>query len=640
MAEGDFASERRAECPSCGAPIAFLLGSSRAAVCGFCRFSVVRSDRDLSLLGKVADLVPTAAPIAVGDEGAIGGRAFRVLGRMQLDHGRGPWDEWYVAFADQSWGWLARAEGVWYQTFARDCEAPPAWEALAPGTETTLAGTGTVRWTVAERGGSAVLSAEGELPFPVDPRGSGRYVDLEGDEGAFATLDYGDGTEPPQLFSGRALRADALTLRKKALGPRPVEKVAVQKLACPICGAPIAIFVPSETQRCACAACGSVLDHQAGALSLLMQLERPTIAPLIPLGSEGMLRDARWVAVGFMQRHVRVDGETYAFREYLLHGDGGYAWLVEENHHWLFVTPLSASAVKAQLGMATHAGVAYRAFAKGEPEVDFVVGEFYWKVMRGDRAETVDYVAPPRMLSMERTDTEVSWSAGTYVTPREVAGAFGLKSLPTPTGIAPAQPNPHARSGGTKALALLVFLWFLLAFAYEFGNRKEVLMDTGLTLAGARGDESKPLAFSAPFTITKTSTIEVSLTSDIENGWVQAEAALVPEDGGEPRELSVLVEHYQGFSDGENWSEGSDRADGYFGSVAPGRYSLRIGASWEPYGVTSSYAATPSAQLKARSGVRSAWCSLATLALLVLPLVLRWVRWFQFEAKRNAESSV
>ena len=37
-------------------------------------------------------MVEPAAPIAVGDEGAIGGRAFRVLGRMQLDHGRGTLD--------------------------------------------------------------------------------------------------------------------------------------------------------------------------------------------------------------------------------------------------------------------------------------------------------------------------------------------------------------------------------------------------------------------------------------------------------------------------------------------------------------------------------------------------------------------
>src|ERR1700712_749875 len=96
---------RQAECPNCGAPVVFQLASSQALVCGYCRFAVVRSDRDLSAQGRVSDLVPPAAPIAVGDEGAVGNKTFHVLGRMQLDHGRGPWDEWYVSFTDQTWGW-------------------------------------------------------------------------------------------------------------------------------------------------------------------------------------------------------------------------------------------------------------------------------------------------------------------------------------------------------------------------------------------------------------------------------------------------------------------------------------------------------------------------------------------------------
>ena len=108
-------------------------------MCGYCRFSVVRSDRDLSVIGKVADLVPTAAPIAVGDSGSVGGKAFTVLGRTQLDHGRGPWDEWYIAFQDGTWGWLAYAQGNWYATWEvtpLPAQIPPwrwfpapAWEA-------------------------------------------------------------------------------------------------------------------------------------------------------------------------------------------------------------------------------------------------------------------------------------------------------------------------------------------------------------------------------------------------------------------------------------------------------------------------------------------------------------------------------
>ena len=643
-------SERRAECPNCGAPIVWRLATSHAAVCGYCRFSVVRSDRDLSTLGKLADLVPTAAPLAVGDEGAIEGRGFRVLGRQQLDHGRGPWDEWYLAFADRGWGWLARAEGRWYLTFPCECPSPPAWDALTPGSESQLDGTGSVRWKVAERGGSALLSAEGELPFAIDPQGSGRYVDLEGEAGAFATLDYGDGSTPVQLFAGRELASDAVTLGRKVLGPRPVEKVAVQRLACPTCGAPVPIFVPSETERCGCAACGALLDHRAGALRLLVQLEPPPLMPLIPLGTEGSLLGAPRTVIGFMQRHVRLEGELYAFREYLLHGDGGYAWLVEENHHWLYVAPISSSEVREGTGYAEHAGVRHRAFARGRPQVDLVIGEFYWKVAQGDEVETVDYIAPPRVLSVERSDSEVSWSAGHYLAPDVVCEAFGLARLPAPEGIAPAQPNPYAEGRGRYVFGLLALLRFLLAFSYEFGNRKSVLMEASLTLpqagASAAGEASMSTpsgtAFSQPFAIERgPTTIEIALESPIDNGWVQVEAALVPEGGGSPRELNVLVEHYSGVSEGEGWSEGGQTAEGYFGGVSAGTYTLRLTPSWEPYmaGLTSP-PAPPPARVRARQGARSAACSLATLALLVLPFVLRMIRRYYFEMRRNEQQSL
>ncbi|MET0285384.1 MAG: DUF4178 domain-containing protein, partial [Polyangiales bacterium] len=267
---------RQAECPNCGAPIAWLLATSQAVVCRYCQFSVVRTDRSLEAIGRVADLVPTAAAFAVGDEGSAGGRDFRVLGRIQLDHGRGPWDEWYLGYADGGWGWLAQAEGRWYATEERAASLP-SWEHAALGARLTIAN---IEWVITERGGSAVISAEGELPYPVDPRGSGRYADLEGPDGAFATLDFG---EPTRLFAGRELRAEELVLRRAALGPRPVEKVAVAKLSCPDCGAPIAIHV-IESERVGCAHCGALLDHQRGTLSLFHRADRAGAAPLIPLG--------------------------------------------------------------------------------------------------------------------------------------------------------------------------------------------------------------------------------------------------------------------------------------------------------------------------------------------------------------------
>jgi hypothetical protein len=618
---------RQAECPNCGAPIEWRVASSQAAVCKYCRFSVVRNDR--TALGRVADLVPTAAPIAVDDEGSAAGKSFRVVGRIQLDHGRGPWDEWYLGFSDGSWGWLARAEGRWYLTFERACEAV-RWEAAQPGARLTLAG---VEWVVTERGGSAIVSAEGELPYPLDPHGSGRYADLEGPEGAFATLDFGASLT---FFAGRELSASELTLKKKA-GPRPLEKVAVSKLSCPSCGAPIELFVPDATERVGCKHCGALLDHTAGTLALLQQLEPPAIAPLIPLGASGKLLGQERTVIGFMQRYVVVEGDRYTFREYLLYADSGYSWLVEEDHHWLHVTPVATSKVKEAYNAAFYGDTTYRAFARGQPVVDFVIGEFYWKVMAGDSCATVDYIAPPRLLSVERTADEISWSEGEYVEPATLLKAFGLSKLPRPSGVAAAQPNPHRARGAALVFALLAALWLSLALAYELGGKQKYEYP-GLQLA-TQGALNAPVLLTDSFVVPRGPTIiAVEAYAPISNGSAYVEASLIPEDPpGEARVMPLLIEHYQGYEGGESWSEGDSSATQYFGRVAPGRYSFRFVGSWDPYGVTT---LPPEVKLTATIGERSPACCFGTLFLIALPYLLTRLRALAFEARRKQNENL
>ena len=76
-------------CPSCGAPIEFGVGSSIAKVCEYCSATVLRSDRGLENLGKVAEIANTPSLIAVGDEGTLAG-SFEVMvdngARLMLGH--------------------------------------------------------------------------------------------------------------------------------------------------------------------------------------------------------------------------------------------------------------------------------------------------------------------------------------------------------------------------------------------------------------------------------------------------------------------------------------------------------------------------------------------------------------------------
>jgi ribosomal protein S27E len=606
----------------------------------------VRSDRDLTNLGKIADLVPTAPPLVVGDSGSIAGKSFEVMGRLQLDHGRGPWDEWYIAFSDGQWAWLARAQGQWYLTFERDGAGLPTWDAMSPGSRGVLAGTGSIEWVVAERGGSALISAEGELPFAAVPLSSGRYVDLSSEGHGFATLDYGDGSEPPKLFAGRVLAPNELALKKTALGPRATERVAVEKLSCPTCGNPVPIFVPETTERCACAACGALLDPTQGNLRLLAQLDPPNIRPYLPLGSEGELLGAKRLVVGFMQRYVDIEGERFRWREYLLHGEGGYTWLVEDNRHFVHVAPVGLASVKESYAVASYQGRTYKRFAAGSPVVEHVIGEFYWRVKVGDSSRTIDFVAPPRILSREESDGEINWSEGEYVDSKALFKAFGVKTRPPePIGVAPCQPNPHSPTLPAIVFAILAVLLLLVASVHELGRETRIVHEAALALPPSEAAinaglaERPPVTFLPAFDISRApTTLSVELETNLANGWVHVGTALLNETSDTLEELDIMAEHYQGVTDGESWSEGDTSSTEYYGRLKPGRHVLRVAPSWDAY-PESAAAIAPQATLRITEGARSPLCCCGAFLLITLPFLFSLVRRAAFEAKRRENAN-
>src|SRR5213075_2532719 len=127
----------QASCPACGAPVIFKTGSSVVVVCESCNSVVARTDRGVEDAGKVSDVVESGSPLDVNLRGVYLGVAFELTGRAQLGHAAGGfWDEWYAAFSDGRWGWLAEAQGRFYLTFQQylpEQSLIPPFEMIQPG---------------------------------------------------------------------------------------------------------------------------------------------------------------------------------------------------------------------------------------------------------------------------------------------------------------------------------------------------------------------------------------------------------------------------------------------------------------------------------------------------------------------------
>lgn len=618
-----------ANCPSCGAPVEFQIGSSAVVVCEFCRTLVARTDRGVEDYGKVAALVDTGSPLKVGLYGKYRGKQFRLTGRTQMRHeAGGMWDEWYAAFDDGRWGWLAEAQGRYYVTFQVASEAPPFDRLQLGGRVEDL--------SVTEIGNAVLLSAEGEIPWKPSPGYEYAYADLSGPEGKFATIDYSE--EPPVVFKGTQTTLDELGIKAEAARR---ERVAVAKLSCSKCGGPLELQAPDRSERIYCPNCGAGHDITEGNLRFFAMAKKKRIEPLIPLGAKGTIDGDSYVIAGFMERAVKFD-KNYYWTEYLLFNPNkGFRWLVNSDDHWSFVTPLNPGEVQDG-GTPEHPAKkvhwqskTFSLFQTATARVTYVVGEFYWKVTVGESVGTADYIKPPEGLSKEITTSgaqEIAWSHARYMTPQEIETAFNVTDLPRPTTIGPMQPWTGAGMGKTWLGLVALLIVAAIVIAILLPNRQlanqtfDLVPPDGSTEAG-RTFVIEPLALSGK------NNVMIEARSVLDNSWVYVAGDLVDMSTGMMDSFDMPIEYYSGVSGGERWSEGSRRRKKFLGAPPrKGTYAMRLDVQWEP-GKTP-----PPLQVIVREGVfRWLHFVLALIVLTIFPL-LSLIRRLRFESQRWKDS--
>lgn len=569
---------KTASCPSCGAPVDFKSAASLYAVCDYCRSTLLRHGEDLENIGRMADLLEDASLIRIGSEGSFRGVHFGVIGRIQLQHPSGLWNEWHILFDDGRSAWLSEAGGEYVvNAQVAVSEAIPAFESLQPEMAVSLAGRS---FTVTDLQTARCIAGEGELPFRVDAGYDVNTADLRG-ENRFVTIDYSE--TPPLVFVGypavfSELRLTNLREVPGEAGGSGAPNVRAQAFNCPHCASPLTIHSPA-IESIGCASCGSIIGVENEKLRLLSRAAQTVHeVPALPLGSKGVLGGIKWEVIGYLKRRTTVDGIDYDWSEYLLFAPGeGFAWLVEDQGHWNYVRTLSdIPRVSRGLERFKHDGLEYRRFNAGKAEVVYVVGEFYWRVAVGEECETEDFIHAPYMLSRERMASEVTWSIGEYLPADDVQSAFTVRDkLPRTLGVYANQPNPwEARHRGVCGLfwkfmvvAVIAQLLFLYVVAETVLKHRIVFSPT----------QDEVTVTTPEFVISSlTRRLAVKHATDIDNNWVSVSTTLIEKNTGKAWLGMQEIAHYSGVDGGESWSEGSRGDELVFKGVPPGTYYLAI----------------------------------------------------------------
>jgi hypothetical protein len=241
------------------------------------------------------------------------------------------------------------------------------------------------------------------------------------------------------------------------------------------------------------------------------------------------------------------------------------------------------------------------------------------------------------MLSSESTGGEITWSLARYMTGPEVWQAFKLPGSPPPAyGTFANQPSPYgggvASSWSTwlwlnVALAGLLFLFMFLSpghvafsdhYVYSEGGKPDV------ALANTTGPFVTP-----PFQLDgRTSNVELSIHTDLNNNWAYFNFALINDQTGQTFDFAREVSYYHD-SDG---SEGSRDNSVIVPSVPSGQYYLRVEPEMERGSPFVAY------DLRLRRNVPNYGFFGVAALLLIIPPLLTTIRRGSFEAARWRES--
>lgn len=363
-------------------------------------------------------------------------------------------------------------------------------------------------------------------------------------------------------------------------------KPKVKVFACTQCGAAVTLRNLNSLSA-ACPQCHAVMDVTNDQYKILFDFEgRSSEFPIyLDFGMRGKLLGRTWEVIGFVAR--RDNASSYIWHEYLLFNPYyGYRWLTEDRGNWMFVTPIkekpathSDSSSTAQWSSrVSFAGDNYRLYNRGVAEVIYVAGEFYWKLETGDIVQMDDYISPPYMLSRESDGDETVWALSQYISSQEIKDAFKAENVSLKAyTVSPVQLSPMLPIWQT-----VMPFWFIFAVLITVMQ----VLQAGSASNTVEFDQNIPYQvntkvqdYTTPtFVVTKDkSNLELHFdASGLDNSWLWLAGELVNDTTGDTYTFERSLEYYHGYTDGENWSEGSWKQDLLMSQIPGGTYYINL----------------------------------------------------------------
>lgn len=294
----------------------------------------------------------------------------------------------------------------------------------------------------------------------------------------------------------------------------------------------------------------------------------------IPLGTKGNIEgEEAWLIAQLVKR----DYEGYSWKEYrVLTESNKIIFFTEYNGNWIKVKDISDD-LKFNLhqGTVRFANKDYRKYSRYKFKIHAAIGEFNENIISETSSEIAEFISPPEMVGIEKGPRKMNYFVGEHIYGEEIQSIFNLKEAPPQkTGQGQLELGKGERRFYDSlylSLAGAALLW-ILYLVFNFSSLSK-------TVYAWRYDaESEKIVHTTPIIELKgySKNVEITLGSVLDNNWLGAQIDFVNVETGNIISVYGEIEQYHGYTDGENWREGSNIGSFFVSSIPGGKYRLEI----------------------------------------------------------------
>ncbi|AWG20870.1 hypothetical protein FFWV33_04580 [Flavobacterium faecale] len=263
----------------------------------------------------------------------------------------------------------------------------------------------------------------------------------------------------------------------------------------------------------------------------------------------------------------------YEWTEYILESKKGeYLYLSESNGHWILLNQIDFDKkVGNHPKTVEYQDIIYDRYNYCYPTLVAAQGFFDFDIY--SKFEIIEYINPPLMLSFEKLGKEQTCFYGKHISRSAIKKAFNTTDIDKKTGIGQVQPFLfNIRNLGlicaSVAMIILLSHWYM-----NLGRTEQNVLNTEIIF-----DQYINRDYTTPaFTLQGSSApMSIRVHADVDNSWANVQLALINEITGEETYANKDIEYYHGYTDGENWTEGTATNEFNICGVAAGKYHLAI----------------------------------------------------------------